>query len=194
MRSKKIWITLTTILTLIIFALAGCATTSTPSRKPNNQNKTANVTTTSFNKLTNRVSALEGIQPKFAIPMREYGQRYTNMYYAAQGGNWALAAYMLNYMMKAMKPASVTKPNEYKVLQKWEKSNYPPIHDAIRKKDMVAFDKAFANTTTACNACHAGAGYPYVLYKLPGQPFDMHLNYTTKTEPTGFTEFNKILK
>jgi len=26
-----------------------------------------------------------------AIPMREVGDRFQNMYYAAQGGNWALA-------------------------------------------------------------------------------------------------------
>jgi hypothetical protein len=35
-----------------------------------------------------------GVLPKFAIPMREVGDRFQNMYYAAKGGNWALAYYM----------------------------------------------------------------------------------------------------
>jgi hypothetical protein len=31
--------------------------------------------------------------------MMEYSTRYTNMYYAAKGGNWDLAAYQLNSPM-----------------------------------------------------------------------------------------------
>ena len=34
------------------------------------------------------------VLPKFAIPMREVGDRYQNMYFAAKGGNWGLAFYM----------------------------------------------------------------------------------------------------
>jgi hypothetical protein len=29
------------------------------------------------------------VLPKFAIPMREVGDRYQNMYFAAKDGNWA---------------------------------------------------------------------------------------------------------
>ena len=32
-----------------------------------------------------------GVLPKFAIPMREVGDRFQNMYFAAKGGNWGLA-------------------------------------------------------------------------------------------------------
>src|SRR5215469_4029690 len=64
--------------------------------------------------LQQQVSDIKGVLPKFAIPMREVGDRFQNMYYAAQGGNWALAAYMSKYMNGAMTPAKVTKPAEYK--------------------------------------------------------------------------------
>ena len=52
------------------------------------------------------------VLPKFAIPMREVGDRYQNMYFAAKGGNWGLAFYMSKYMNGAMNPARVTKPDK----------------------------------------------------------------------------------
>lgn len=43
-----------------------------------------------------QIDEIKGALPKFAIPMREVGDRFQNMYFAAQGGNWGLAAYMLS--------------------------------------------------------------------------------------------------
>jgi hypothetical protein len=54
-----------------------------------------------------------GALPKFAIPMREVGDRFQNMYFAAKGGNWGLAFYMSKYMNNALNPAKLTKPDEY---------------------------------------------------------------------------------
>ena len=62
-----------------------------------------------------QIDALKAALPKFAIPMREVGDRFQNMYFAAKGGNWALAAYMSKYMNGAINPAMLTKPDEYKV-------------------------------------------------------------------------------
>ena len=61
-----------------------------------------------------QIDEIKSVLPKFAIPMREVGDRFQNMYFAAKGGNWALAAYMSKYMNGSMGPASVTKPDEYK--------------------------------------------------------------------------------
>jgi hypothetical protein len=60
--------------------------------------------------LQKQIDEVKGVLPKFAIPMREVGDRFQNMYFAAKDGNWALAAYMSKYMNGAMNPASVTKP------------------------------------------------------------------------------------
>src|SRR5690349_6365514 len=64
-----------------------------------------------------QLNALKAAIPKFAIPMREVSDRFQNMYFAAKGGNWALAAYMSKYMNGAMNPARLTKPEEYKEWQ-----------------------------------------------------------------------------
>jgi hypothetical protein len=41
-----------------------------------------------------QIDDIKGALPKFAIPMREVGDRFSDMYFAAKGGNWGLAAYM----------------------------------------------------------------------------------------------------
>jgi len=68
-----------------------------------------------------QIDAIKAAIPKFAIPMREVGDRFQNMYFAANGGNWALAAYMSKYMNNAMNPAALTKAAEYKVWRAFTK-------------------------------------------------------------------------
>jgi hypothetical protein len=68
-----------------------------------------------------QIDAIKAAIPKFAIPMREVGDRFQNVYFAANGGNWALAAYMSKYMNNAMNPAALTKAAEYKVWRAFTK-------------------------------------------------------------------------
>ena len=48
--------------------------------------------------LQKQIDEVKGALPKFAIPMREVGDRFQNIYFAAKDGTWALAAYMAKYM------------------------------------------------------------------------------------------------
>jgi hypothetical protein len=67
--------------------------------------------------------------------MREVGDRFQNMYFAAKGGNWALAAYMSKYMNNAMNPASITKPNEYPAWKGFYEGTFGATNKAIEAKD-----------------------------------------------------------
>src|SRR6516164_8204338 len=79
-----------------------------------------------------QIDQIKSVLPKFAIPMREVGDRFQNMYFAAKGGNWALAAYMSKYMNGAMNPASVTKPNEYPIWKSFYESTFAATNKAIQ--------------------------------------------------------------
>ena len=46
-----------------------------------------------------QLKALAELQPGVGTVMIEYSTRFTNMYYSAKGGNWALADYMLKEML-----------------------------------------------------------------------------------------------
>jgi hypothetical protein len=106
-----------------------------------------------------------GVLPKFAIPMREVGDRFQNMYFAAKGGNWGLAFYMSKYMNGAMSPAKITKPQEYPLWENFYNEKFGPVNKAITAKDLPAFEKAYNAVIAECNACHAGMGYGFI--KVP---------------------------
>lgn len=133
--------------------------------------------------LQKQVDEVRAALPKFAIPMREVGDRFQNMYFAAKGGNWALAAYMSKYMNNSMNPASVTKPSEYKVWKSFYDDTFVPVNKAIQAKDFKSFDAAYAAVIKDCNSCHEGMGYGFIKLVKLDAPADAGINYTLKSEP-----------
>jgi len=130
-----------------------------------------------------QIDELKSALPKFAIPMREVGDRFQNMYFAAKGGNWALAAYMAKYMNGSMNPASVTKPAEYKVWKGFYDNTFTPVSKAIMAKDFKAFDAAYTAVINDCNSCHQGMGYGFIKVAKLASPADPGIDYTLKSEP-----------
>jgi hypothetical protein len=130
-----------------------------------------------------QIDELKSALPKFAIPMREVGDRFQNMYFAAKGGNWALAAYMAKYMNGSMNPASVTKPAEYKVWKSFYDQTFASVNKAIQGKDMKSFDSAYTAVIKDCNSCHEGMGYGFIKVVKLNAPADNGINYAIKSEP-----------
>jgi hypothetical protein len=133
--------------------------------------------------LQKQVDELRSALPKFAIPMREVGDRFQNMYFAAKGGNWARAAYMSKYINNSMNPASVTKPSEYKVWKNSYDETFVPVNKAIQAKDFEAFDAASTTVIKDCHSCHEGMGYGFITLVKLDTPADGGTNYTLKSEP-----------
>ena len=118
-----------------------------------------------------------GVLPKFAIPMREVGDRFQNMYFAAKGGNWGLAYYMSKYMNGAMNPAKLTKPDEYPLWNSFYTEKFAPVNKAIMAKDMAAFEKEYAAVIKECNACHTAMGYGFIKVVKQKSPSDQGVDY-----------------
>jgi hypothetical protein len=131
-----------------------------------------------------QLDALKAALPKFAIPMREVGDRFQNMYFAAKGGNWALAAYMSKYMNNSMNPAKLTKPEEYKAWADFYGTSFAPVNKAIMAQDLKAFDKEYKGVVDSCNACHGAMGYGFIQVKLLKAPADQGISYTVKSKAT----------
>lgn len=179
---KKKLVILVALLSLGALAVAGCGTTqqaAAPAQAAPAQAQAAPAAApASTDDVKKSIEDIKGVLPKFAIPMREVGDRFENMYYAAKGGNWGLAAYMSKYMDGAMNPAKVTKPAEYPTWANFYKTTFDPVNKAIAAKDFAAFDKAYSSAIESCNACHTAMGYKFVkVTKLPN-PADQHLDYS----------------
>ena len=130
-----------------------------------------------------QIDALKAAIPKFAIPMREVGDRFQNMYFAADKGNWALAAYMSKYMNGAMNPAALTKAAEYKVWKGFYENNFAAVNNAIQAKDLAAFKKSYSAVIADCNNCHKAMEYGFIKVVQQKTPSDQGIDYTLKSQP-----------
>lgn len=130
-----------------------------------------------------QLDAIKSAIPKFAVPMREVGDRFRDMYPAAKGGNWALAAYMSKYMNGAMAPAKLTKPDEYPAWQAFYDGTFAAVNKTIQAKDFKGFDAAYTKAIDSCNNCHAGMGYPFIKVMKNTAPADTNVNYSLASEP-----------
>jgi hypothetical protein len=132
-----------------------------------------------------RVDALAKIQPGLGTVMIEYGDRITNTYYAAKGGNWGLAQYQLKEATEIQEVGEITRPANAALLKSVEDNYLTPLNDAILAMDWPTFQTRFDSMVTqGCNACHAATGHTYIEYKLPPQPAESYLNFDLSTNPS----------
>lgn len=117
-----------------------------------------------------KLKRLADIQPGLGTVMIEYANRFTNAYYAAKGGNWDLAAYMVKEMGEIQEVGETTRPARAGALKAFEKSYFDKLNEAIKGKDFKKFEADFKSTVQGCNGCHAGQGFPFIKYQLPKAP------------------------
>ncbi len=134
--------------------------------------------------LQKQIDAVKNAIPKFAVPMREVGDRFQDMFSAAQGGNWGFAANMSKYMNSAMNPAKLTKPAEYPAWENFYKNTFDPVNKAIMAQDFKAFEKEYNAVIPSCNSCHAGLGYGFIKVVRQKQASDVGIDYSVKSKAT----------
>lgn len=116
------------------------------------------------------IDQLAGIQPGMAALMKEIGERYTQAYYAAKGGNWKLAAHSLNSLRGAFRTAKVTRPKYADDLSAFDAEYLMPIFKAIHDQDWKGFEAAFRKGEVGSDVYHDKRGYPHIRYSLPKDP------------------------
>ena len=113
---------------------------------------------------------LAEVQPGMAALMKEAGERYTNTYYAARGGNWKMAAHQLNQLRAAFRRAKVTRPKYAEDLAAFDREYLQPVFKAIHDQDWEQFELAFNRGEEGSDSYHDKRGYPFIRYVLPKDP------------------------
>src|SRR6478752_3118264 len=90
-----------------------------------------------------QLKTLAEIQPGLGTVMIEYSTRYTDMYYAAKGGNWDLAGYQLKEALEIQEVGETTRPARAAGLKAFETAYLEPLDASIKAKDFDGFDKTF---------------------------------------------------
>ncbi len=164
------------LLLAVAFLAAGCAQQAPQTPVPTGTTATADLTKT--------VDDVKGALYKFGPSMRGVSDSFDNMYFAAKGGNWALAAYMGDIMGDYMEVTKVSKPGLYPQWDSFYKANLgdnSALRKAIAAGDFSAFDKAYTDTmNNGCNPCHAGNGFKFIR-KIKAAAPEANLDYSVKS-------------
>lgn len=113
---------------------------------------------------------LAEVQPGMARLMKEIGERYHILYYAAKGGNWLLAAHELSQVMNLQRTGAILRPRFAEDLNNFIKQYLNPVMDTIRAKDWAKFEEAYRKGMEGSNHFHEKYGYGYIRYVLPKNP------------------------
>lgn len=110
---------------------------------------------------------LAELQPGLADLMPAVGDRFWIAYYAAQGGNWALARYQLRHLAMLLRRGAITRPKHAANLTEYERASLGPLFDAIQARDFTRFRLAFDDATAVANRLHVELGHPDIVWRLP---------------------------
>ncbi|MDQ6711416.1 MAG: hypothetical protein M3Z11_12800 [Candidatus Dormibacteraeota bacterium] len=124
---------------------------------------------------------LAELQPGLADLMPAVGDRYWIAYYAARGGNWALARYQLRHLAMLLRRGALTRPKHAANLTEYERSSIGPLLDAVQARNLDAFEQAYQRATDIANDLHRELGHPDIVWRLPAEP-PAHLDLTPQPE------------
>ena len=113
---------------------------------------------------------LAEVQPGMARLMKEVGERYHILYYAAKGGNWSLAKHELSQVVSLAKAGATLRPKYAGDLNTFIQTHLNPIGDAIAARDWERFKESYQKGIDGSNQLHEKYGYGYIRYVLPKNP------------------------
>lgn len=113
---------------------------------------------------------LAELQPGLGTLMRDISDRYWILYYAAQGGNWDLAAYQLRGLRSLYKKGSTTRPKYAGMLANYAEKIFDPLQQSIAAKNFPEFDKVYRAGIDLANQLHGATNHGEIIWKLPPTP------------------------
>jgi len=125
---------------------------------------------------------IASMQPGLGRIMPEVSQRYHIAYYAARGGNWALARYQLRELGGLLQLGAATRPKYATQLAAFETVHITALLAAIDGRDFARFELAFTRATEVANIYHQTTGHPEIIWRLPAQPPE-HLDLSPQPDP-----------
>jgi hypothetical protein len=117
------------------------------------------------------------MQPGMDRLMAEVGPRAHRLYYAAKAGNWRLADYFFKSMAKQLRLCATSRPKYDDDMTAYLDEDCAPVRDAIRSRDLQAFESAYDRMIDRANHYHEVFGKPYIKWVTPASaPDDLDLS------------------
>ena len=116
------------------------------------------------------IDELASMQPGMDRLMAEVGPRAHRLYYAANAGNWRLADYFFRSMVKQLRLCATSRPKYDADMTAYLEDDCIPVRDAIRARDLAAFEAAYDVMIARANHYHEVFGKPYIKWVTPASP------------------------
>ena len=113
---------------------------------------------------------LAELQPGLGTLMRDISDRYWILYYAAQGGNWALAAYQLRGLRSLYRKGATTRPKYRAMLDDYARKIFDPLQQQIEARNFAEFDRQYRRGIDYANQLHVASHHGEIVWQLPAQP------------------------
>ena len=113
---------------------------------------------------------LAEVQPGMARLMKEIGERYHILYYAAKGGNWKLAQHELKQIISLMKAGATLRPKYSHDLNSFIQTHLNSMGDSIEAREWTKFEHEYKKAIDESNKLHDKYGYSFIRYVLPKTP------------------------
>ena len=110
------------------------------------------------------------MQPGMDRLMAEVGPRAHRLYYAAKAGNWRLADYFYKSLVKQLRLCATSRPKYDDDMTAYLDEDCAPVRDAIRGRDVAAFESAYVRMVDRANHYHEVFGKPYIKWVTPATP------------------------
>lgn len=108
--------------------------------------------------------------PSPARLMHEVGTRWWKVFYAAQAGNWPLAAYEIGEVEELFEICMHTRPKYVQYMEPFLDQSLKPVKEAVAKKSWAEFEPAYHQSVKDANDYHKAAGKELLKWKLPSMP------------------------
>lgn len=118
---------------------------------------------------------LAELQPGLGQLMPFVSERYWTLYYAAKGGNWALADYELRGLKSLWQKMSTTRPKYRGMLENYAQKVFDPLARQIASKNLAEFEKTYQAGVELANQMHVVSNHAEIVWKLPPNP-PLHLD------------------
>lgn len=127
-----------------------------------------NVGRTKHGELT--LDQIAELQPGLNQLMPQVGDRYWVLFYAAQGGNWDLAAYEVRALRSLWKKMATTRPKYKAMLESYGAQIFDPLDQHIASQNFPEFERIYRQGIMLANQMHVASKHGEIIWKLPPQP------------------------
>jgi hypothetical protein len=129
--------------------------------------------------LRKEIETLKGKVPDQSHAMKDVAYHFTNLWFAGQKQNWALAKFYLDETRSHLKwavriiPVRKIKGGDLDLtamLAGVDQAAFVPLQKTIDAGSLPEFSTAYRQTLDACYSCHAAAEKPFLRLHIPEQP------------------------